>query len=562
MRYELKLMDTQAGVGCFAAMPKQNLSFSAMVDHLRQAPYDTYMHEHLLDGLGRHRPKKVEKLISGVMKDNGSSDPVLTALLYEACLVHGRLEKYLPMFDGVDVNSLNDHLPTIRIRSHQLEDQPLHRQWAPLFANNFSFHEPLPAPEEAGLAAPVNEDALPSGEAYTAKQARHELEGSLPEPKERKPLEETSAYALSVLEKADAFIGPAMAHKASLSPVNRLRHWMVDVRCSNGRHSDSLSGMQTCYGRGLAEANAEASYSMELAERFSSYASFGGNAIRGYMNNYPLSLAAFNELEQEAIDLNKVRLEVPYSGQRINWFEGHRPDGAGGTSPIMIPAQFVFLFCNLDEQHLFSALSSTGLASGNTLAEAKVSALLEVIERDADATIPFDMSRAFRIESDDPQVNFLLEQYEEMGIHVWFLDMTPEFGVPCYKSVVLGARGGLDKGSGSDLNGRSALLSAMTETPYPFPGPKSAPAPEGLPVRKLEDLPDHSTGSADGDLMVLEKTLMENGFVPAYADMTRKDLRIPVTRAIVPGLEINSDFDRYTRISPRLWANYLRMFAR
>lgn len=562
MRYELKLMDTQAGVGCFAAMPKQNLSFSAMVDHLRQAPYDTYMHEHLLDGLGRHRPKKVEKLINGVMTDNGSSDPVLTALLYEACLVHGRLEKYLPMFEGVDVNSLNDNLPTIRIRSHQLEDQPLHRQWAPLFANNFSFHEPLPAPKEAGLAAPVNEDDLPSGHAYTAEQARQELEGSLPEPKERKPLEETSSYALSVLEKVDAFVGPAMAHKASLSPVNRLRHWMVDVRCSNGRHSDSLSGMQTCYGRGLAEANAEASYSMELAERFSSYASFGGNAIRGYEKNYPLTLAAFEELEQEAVDLSKVRLEVPYSGQRINWFEGHRPDESGCIKPIMIPAQFVFLFCNLDEQHLFSALSSTGLASGNTLSEAKVSALLEVIERDADATIPFDMSRAFRIESDDPQVNFLLEQYEEMGIHVWFLDMTPEFGVPCYKSVVLGARGGLDKGSGSDLNGRSALISAMTETPYPFPGPRSAPAPEGLPVRRLEDLPDHSTGSAEGDLMVLEKTLMENGFIPAYADMTRKDLRIPVTRAIVPGLEINSDFDRYTRISPRLWANYLRMFAR
>jgi ribosomal protein S12 methylthiotransferase accessory factor YcaO len=300
---------------------------------------------------------------------------------------------------------------------------------------------------------------------------------------------------------------------------------------------------------------------MEMVERFSSYASFGKSGILGYAKSYPLTFASLDDLDVEALDLNKLRLEVPYQGQRINWFEGQSPNADGGTRSVLIPAQLVFLFCNLDEQHLFTGLSSTGLASGNTMAEAKVAALLEVIERDADATIPFDNARAFRIETDDPQVNFLLQQYEEMGIHVWFLDMTPEFGVPCYKSVVLGKNGGLDKGSGSSLCGRSALISAMTETPYPFPGPSSAPAPDGLPVRRLEDLPDFSTGSADGDLMVLEHTLMQNGYEPCYADLTRQDFQIPVTRAIIPGLEINSDFDRYTRISPRLWANYLRMFA-
>lgn len=560
MRYELKLMDTQAGVGCFSAMPGPNLSFSEMIEHLRKAPFDTHMHEHLLIELGKHRPKKVEKLIKGVMADKGQGDPVLTAMLYEACICHQRLEKYLHMFDGIDVSALSDHLPSIRIRSHLLEDQPVHRKWAPVFANNFSFHEPLPSPEEAGFEPPVSENDLPAPARYLAADARKELDANLPPAKERKPLVETRDYALSVLEKVDAFIGPAMAHKASLSPVNRLRHWTVNVRCVNGRHSDSLSGMQTSYGRGLTEERAEAAYTMELAERYSSYASFSGGAVKGYAKDYPMIHAAMDELDAEALDLNTVRLEVPYQGQKIHWFEGHAPDGNGGTKPVMIPAQLVFLFCNLDEQHLFTALSSTGLASGNTMAEAKVAALLEVIERDADATIPFDESRAFRIESDDPQVNLLLNQYEEMGIHVWFLDMTPEFGVPCYKSVVLGKSGGLDKGSGSSLNGRDALMSAMTETPYPFPGPPSAPAPEGLPVRKLEDLPDFSTGSADGDLMVLEKTLLENGYQPSYADLTRKDFGIPVTRAIIPGLEINSDFDRYTRISPRLWANYLRMF--
>ena len=220
----------------------------------------------------------------------------------------------------------------------------------------------------------------------------------------------------------------------------------------------------------------------------------------------------------------------------------------------------MFLFCNLDEQSLFSALGSTGLASGNTLAEAKVASLTEVIERDSDATVPFDPKRCFRIESDDPQIAKLLQAYQDDGIDVWFLDVTPEFGVPCYKSIVLGKRGDVNKGSGCDLNGKSALVSAMTETAYPYPGPTSGPAPEGLEVRKLEELPDHSTGSAEGDLLVLEKTLTDNGYPPVYVDLTRKDLNIPVTRAIIPGLELISDFDQYSRVSPRLFNNYLKMF--
>jgi len=32
-----------------------------------------------------------------------------------------------------------------------------------------------------------------------------------------------------------------------------------------------------------------------------------------------------------------------------------------------------------------------------------------------------------------------------------------------------------------------------------------------------------------------------------------------VVRAIVPGMEILADFDRFSRVHPRLYANYLRL---
>jgi ribosomal protein S12 methylthiotransferase accessory factor YcaO len=61
--------------------------------------------------------------------------------------------------------------------------------------------------------------------------------------------------------------------------------------------------------------------------------------------------------------------------------------------------------------------------------------------------------------------------------------------------------------------------------------------------------------------MILEKTLTANGYRPAYVDLTRRDLNIPVVRAVIPGLELISDFDQYSRVSPRLYRNYLKLFA-
>ncbi|MCJ2164111.1 MULTISPECIES: YcaO-like family protein [unclassified Pseudodesulfovibrio] len=559
MRYKLQMMDTDFGVGMFAALPDSNLSFNQMIDHLRKQPYDDYMHEFVLQGFKDFRTRKLEKLIKEVMRDNGESDPVLTAVMYEACLCHQRQTQLLPLFQGLNPAALLEYTPAIHIRSNLLEDQPRHAQWIRIFRENIFTLAPLPSPEAAPESL-YTESELVFPTPVTAKEIRKKLDGQLPQPKPRRPLKETIDYAFGVLEKADAFLGPVMAHKASLSPIASLRHWMVKTRSVSGRLSNSLEGIQTSYGRGLSRNQADASCCMEMAERFSSYAGAGKDGIIGYKQRYPLTHAAYEDLEINALNPHDIRLEVPYAGQKLHWLEGHCPDGKGGVSPILIPAQFIFLFCNLDEQSLFSALGSTGLASGNTMAEAKVSALTEVIERDSDATMLFDPKQCFRIETHDPEIGKLLNDYKNDGIDVWFMDMTTELGVPCYKSVVLGKHGDVNKGGGCDLNGRAALVSAMTETAYPYPGPKSGPAPEGLETRRLEDLPDHSTGSADGDLMVLENTLMANGYTPAYVDLTRKDLNIPVTRAVIPGLELISDFDPYSRVSPRLYRNYLDLF--
>lgn len=566
MLYELKLMDTVAGVGCFAAMPGPNLSLNQMLDHLREAPFDDFMHHFALQQLGKLRTRKVEQYIAEVCADE-HRDPMLASLLYEACLSHFRLTHLRERMDGLDAAELSRHTPSVTIRSHLVEDQPLHTEWAKHFAANRMDHTPLPTPEQAGpdgtpLNLPYAESELRTPlQAVAAAAIRARLIGTLPPSQDRKPALETALMALERLDKAGAFASSEMQHKACLSPHARLRHWLFKLTVKNNRNEYTFTGMQTSYGRGMDEASARASYAMEVAERFSSYASLGRKGISGISGPSELLHATLDQARSigNSLDVNALRTEVPYSGQALYWMHGECA-GVDGTRPSLIPMQLVYLFCNLDEQNLFSALGSTGLASGNTMAEARVSALCEVLERDADAVQPLDMRDCFRIETSDLAVQKHLDALESCGIHVWFQDVTSELGVPCYKSFVLGMRGDVNQGMGCGLNGRRALLSALTETPYPFPGPEGSPAPEGLPVRRLEDLPDLSTGSADGDLQVLEQTLLANGYTPHYANMTRKDLDIPVCRAVVPGLEIVSDFDRLTRLSPRLFRNYLRLF--
>ncbi len=383
MRYELRLMDTLSGVGCFAAHPGPNLSFSGMMEHLHNHPLDDFMHQHLLFKLGEHRTRKVEKLMEEVRQGERITDPVLAALLFEACLGHERFAHLLPRMASLDAAELSRHTPAVHIRSHLLADQPLHNAWTMLMQANIVAHEPLPAPEATGLAAPYTKEQLPTGQATTAAAVRARLAASLPPAKARRPATETYAHALKQLDAKNVFLGQEMAHKASLSPVALLRMWLVDVTVKSGSMNYSLSGMQTSYGRGLDMESARASYSMEVAERVLSYASMTRAACSAWPTTAPIVRGSFEEVSAR---------QTPWIFRACGWRcptpTKHPLDARAGTledglRPCLVPVQFVYLFANLEEQSLFSAPGSTGLASGNTLEEAKVHALGEVIERDA-----------------------------------------------------------------------------------------------------------------------------------------------------------------------------------
>ena len=104
---------------------------------------------------------------------------------------------------------------------------------------------------------------------------------------------------------------------------------------------------------------------------------------------------------------------------------------------------------------------------------------------------------AARHQGSDARIARLLQSYAEVGIRVGFVDITGPLGVPCCKAYVVHPDGRISAGTGAHLNARRALISALTETPYPYPhGPASRPLPPAAVRVPLEALPDYDRGDA------------------------------------------------------------------
>lgn len=570
---------TEATTGYFSCEPTTGLSFDDALARLCASPMDEFLHTYVLRQLGKSPLAELEALCLLAVGPEASApqQPILAALLLECALLNpgfAPLKKHFQPDVPAATRSLIPHSPLIFLRWSLLEDAPLHAAWSQLFAANISDHRPLSHPLEEGLPPlssslfqplpqpDVNAATSSLQSRPTLAQLHAELKASPSTPWSRPPAQETAARALEVLVENGIIAGVEMRHEASLSPIALLRKWQVDISVRNGDLNYTLQGQATTYGRGLSVADARASYAMEMVERASAYASVNEGGIVGTTRPIPLFKARYSELQTQgraALDPNSLSLDIPYDDASLYWLEAQQ---ASDNSCVLAPAQAVYLFCNLDEPALMQSAGSTGLASGNTLAEAKVAALTEILERDAEAVTPFSKQRCFTLRSTDARLQSLLDDYTMRGIQVQFQDITTEFGLPCYQCFVRGHKGTLARATGANLNGARAALAALTEVPYPYPnGPRSGPALPNLPERILEELPDYSLESPTRNLALLEKLLHSHGLHVLYVEVSRADLEFPVVRAIVPGLELGAEFDGYSRIRPRLYRNYRALFA-
>ena len=582
---------TEATTGYFSCNPPADMTLEAALERLDATPLDDFLHQHCLRRLCALPAAEVRALLP-----RAAARGPLAALLRECALLR---PDCADMADALpDVTALAVHTPLPYLRWAALPDRKASRAWAELFRANICDHRALPHPddaeEEAGAPLPCTPEELralaradamlaaclpetwrdadmpPAPPVLADMHARALAEPAGPA-WQRPPAQETALKALDALMECGIIAGQEMRHQASLSPIALLRPWNVDIAVRNGSLDYSLRGQATTYGRGLSLAGARASYAMEMIERASAYASVsdaGAGTLRdglpcageivGTVRPMPLIRATYAELQargMDALNPDTLPLEAPYSGGPLHWIDAK---SAAGTR-VLVPAQAAYLFCNLDEQALFMAGGSTGLASGNTLDEAKVAALTEIIERDAEATTPFSRARCFTLKSRDERIQALLDDYAARGIHVQFQDITTALGLPCYQCFVMHRRGQVARATAAKLDGAAAALAALTETPYPYPyGEPSGPGLRGLPERVLEDLPSYRLESPAREVAMLERLFAAHGRQVLYVEMTRADLGLPVVRAIVPRMELTAEWDGFSRLPPRIFASYFK----
>lgn len=578
LEYTYTHAQTQATTGYFSCEPPASLDFHAALERLEAVPLDDFLHQHLLRLMSRKSPGELRALAADSYDaaSDSFSRPALAALLAECALLLPHCRDICAAFPPDAPARLTAASPAVYLRAAMLPDREAAAAWSELFRANICDHHALPRPDEAGIAPLFSAKELDAAVLEMAGRApamlghHARLHATAGHAWLRPPAKETFLRALDALLENGFVAGPEMRHEASLSPIALLRSWHLHINVDNGALRHSLRGEATAYGRGLSLAQARASYAMEIVERASAYVSVGANGeILDRKTPLFLLKARFSELQERGravLDPNLLPLEAPYEDTPLHWLPARGARGAGdatGAAEILVPAQAVFLFCNLDEQALFLAGGSTGLASGNTPDEARAAALTEILERDAEATTPFSRARCFILKSREPRIQALLDDYAARGICVQFQDITTELGLPVYQCFVTGADGTVARATGANLCGARAALAALTETPWPYscaypaPGGRaSGPGLAGLPVRVLEDLPDYSLPSPAENVRLLEAVLADHGKSPCYVDLTRADLDLPVVRALIPGLALTAEWDSFSRPSLRLFARY------
>ena len=274
-------------------------------------------------------------------------------------------------------------------------------------------------------------------------------------------------------------------------------------------------------------------------------------------------------------DLQLVRGSLVSDSVVLGWLPGRT---VAGGRPAWVPREYVQLsnaFRRSWAPPLFET-STNGLASGNSVDEAALHGLYELIERDCLADLSaIPRNEQTRLDPSavaDPDCQWLIERLNAAGNWFEIIDATNRFGVPCYHvSIWSESFPLLTSGTGCHLDPAVALNRALTEAAQSrlaiIAGTRESvpeqvyllqhmrqerPAPlDGLLPVTRELRPDESADSITADLLAVARTVLaQTGADPIVVDISRGHDGIAVTKTVVPGLRFDPSHGTTERIRP------------
>jgi ribosomal protein S12 methylthiotransferase accessory factor len=354
-------------------------------------------------------------------------------------------------------------------------------------------------------------------------------------------------------------------------------------------NSRSLSVSQ---GKGATHIAAKVSAFMESAEYW--HAEF---------QTRPLRHESYRQLRREAAVVDVTEL-APRAGLD-SFGDGARETPARATfrpdlpefwvegvdllrgGPIWTPYDTVRLNkVGIDYASTLFRVASNGLASGNTVSEAALHGICELVERDA-LTLWWQSQRgpddhlATKLDLDsvvDPVCRQLVGAFETAGLQLAVWDVTSDAAIPAYQCCVVEREDravwrpfGPCWGYGAHTDPPVALSRALTEVAQSRITVIAASRDDnyrsqykaqndsrrmtavrkvffGMPGRvDFGSRPSLATSTVDGDLAAVLAQLERIGVGSVVSvDLTRPEIGIPVVKVVIPGLEYFALFIGYS----------------
>ncbi len=278
------------------------------------------------------------------------------------------------------------------------------------------------------------------------------------------------------------------------------------------------------------------------------------------------ALSCNNALDPRSLILPQ-RTTIHIMSQPVAWVKGV---DLIENEEIWVPASAAFHPYSSPKDLALFRTNTNGLASGNTMEEAVVHGLCELIERDAWSICESRHRVVGDIlpSKDDRMIQQMLERFSSNGIEVRLKDLTSDVGLPTFAAsaddVRLQDPALLSLGMGTHLNPRITVIRALTEVAQSrltqIHGAREDTV-RGKATRQLgyervkrmnqmwfadsqktmalTNYQSYDTADVYDDLQVILACLIKRGFKRVVAvDLTRKELDIPVVKMIVPGLEV------------------------
>ena len=331
----------------------------------------------------------------------------------------------------------------------------------------------------------------------------------------------------------------------------------------------SQEGAISIYGgKGISVEHAKASAMMEGFERYSAEKQ-DENTVTGTVSEISSN--------GKIIDIESLNLPKDFKKENIDsinleWNICH--DLITGED-FYVPSNAIYHPYTVEDNSVQSLFKSNtnGLASGNSLEEAILHGIFEVIERDAWSIFELTHKNSKQIDLDSIDsdvVNEALSKFSENEINIKLMDLTADINVPTIAAsaddTLLKDAGLLTLGIGTHLDPEVAILRALTEVAQSRATQihgaredtvradfaRTAGYERMKRINKhyfededekinLSDIENRSTDSITQDIDIVLDELKANEIEHAlYYDLTRPELDVSVVRVIIPTMELYS----------------------